>query len=223
MNIHVHPSVDDLAHRAATIIESAISTHDDINLGVAGGSTPRLVHGLLAERPIDWNRVTAWMTDERWVEPDHPDSNQQMVRETLADLVDVRFLAPDTTLHDPATSAAAYEATLVGGGIGSERHSIVMLGLGTDGHTASLFPGTEALRTTGRSYVANWVPDLGAWRLTATYDLLALADRVMFLVTGEGKAEVMARIASGEEYPASAVTSRGEVEWLVDREAASLL
>ena len=223
MNIHVHPSVDDLAHTAASIIESAISTHDDINLGVAGGSTPRLVHGLLAERPIDWNRVTAWMTDERWVGPDHPDSNQRMVRETLAGLVDVRFLAPDTTLQDPATSAAAFEAALVGGGIVSERHSIVMLGLGTDGHTASLFPDTDALTARGQSYVANWVPALETWRLTATYELLALADRVMFLVTGGAKAGVMAQIAAGEEFPASAVTARGEVEWLVDREAAALL
>lgn len=223
MNIHVYPSVEDLAHNAATIVESAISIHGDINLGLAGGSTPRLIHELLADRSIEWNHVTAWMSDERWVPSDHQDCNQKMARETLIDRVGAKFLAPDTDLEEPAASASAFERTLAEAGVGSDRYSIAMLGLGTDGHTASLFPGTEALLATGRNYVANWVPALDTWRLTATYDLLATVDKILFLVGGLAKAEVMARIAAGEDYPASAVEARGTVEWLVDRDAASLL
>lgn len=223
MNIQVFPSIDDLAHNAATVIESAVSTHTDINLGLAGGATPRRIHQLLADRSIEWDGVTTWISDERWVAPDHEDSNQRMARETLVDAVGVRFLAPDTTLGDPATAATAFEATLSEAGVGSDRYSIVMLGLGTDGHTASLFPGTEALSVTERTYVENWVPALDTWRLTATYELLADTDRILFLVGGGGKAEIIARIADGEHFPASGVTARSKVDWLIDRDAASLL
>lgn len=223
MNIHVYPSIDDLAHNAATIVEAAVSTHTDISLGLAGGSTPRLIHELLGQRPIDWSGVTTWMSDERWLPPDDEESNQRMARETLVDRVGVKFVAPDTTLSDPGSAAADFEMALSEAGIGSQRYSIVMLGLGTDGHTASLFPGTDALTTTNRMYVENWVPSLDTWRLTATYDLLATVDRILFLVAGTAKADIMARIAAGGDYPASAVTARSNVEWLVDREAASLL
>lgn len=223
MNITVYRDIEDVAEATAALVADAIEASPDLSLGLAGGSTPRLVHQLLAQRDMAWGGVTAWMTDERWVPPEHDDSNQRMARETLVDVTGVSFLAPDTSGEDPHAAALAFEHTLRTAGIGEGRHSVVMLGMGPDGHTASLFPGTEALTVTGRRYVANWVEVHDTWRLTATYDLLNRSDAVLFLVTGRSKAEMVQGIVDGEPVPAARVKPRGVVRWLLDEEAASLL
>ncbi len=105
----------------------------------------------------------------------------------------------------------------------TDQRSIVFLGLGADGHTASLFPGTTALAAKGPSYVATFVPHMDTWRLTATYDLIALADLVVFLVVGASKADIIREISDGRAHPAAAVSAREQVMWLLDEAAASKL
>jgi 6-phosphogluconolactonase len=172
---------------------------------------------------IDWNGVTTWMTDERWVLPDDPDSNQAMVRESLDTIGRIRFLAPNTRLEYPSASARRMTRSMGCLMNRQPRRSVTMLGMGDDGHTASLFPGSAALSVTGSSYVANWVSHLDTWRLTASFGLLSTSDVVLFLVSGQSKAEVVARIAAGDDYPAGGVTAREHVIWMLDEDAASRL
>ncbi|KAA3641272.1 MAG: 6-phosphogluconolactonase [Armatimonadetes bacterium] len=223
MDVEVYATIEGVARAAADLVEDAIAAAPELSLGLAGGSTPPLVHRNLAARNIGWERVTAWMTDERWVPRDHQDSNQRMARETLVDATGVSFLAPDTSLNNPQGAALAFEHTLKTFGIGGDRRSVVMLGMGPDGHTASLFPDTEALTINDRLYVANWVDAQDSWRLTATYHLLNSADTVLFVVTGGNKAEMVKHIADGAAYPAANVDPRGETHWILDEDAASLL
>ena len=210
-----------LAQAAADLIEAEISPLHSTMLGLAGGSTPAATYDVLAGRTIDWSTTTAWIPDERWVPPDDDASNQLMARTALTDRVNLRLFAPDTTGDDPVASARGYSDMIAPLLAADSARSITMLGMGTDGHTASLFPGTTALRDTSDSYVANFVPQLDTWRITATFGLLALSDVVMFLVSGEAKAEKVAEIASGAEYPAGRVTARERVVWLLDEAAAS--
>lgn len=214
---------DGLAAEAARIIASEIATRDQILLGLAGGSTPRATYTKLTDEPIDWSGVTTWMTDERWVPRDDPGSNQEMVRSALRTDGRIRFLAPNTRLEYPVAAAARMTRAMRCLMNRRPNRRVTILGLGDDGHTASLFPGTKALAETGSAYVANRVPQLDAWRLTASFGLLAQSDVVLFLVAGQSKAEMVARIAAGEDYPASRVTASERVLWLLDEPAASLL
>jgi 6-phosphogluconolactonase len=223
MNIKVFDDMASLAVAAADHIENEISLADRLSLGLAGGSTPRLIHRELAGRQIDWESVTTWITDARWVHATHGDANQRMARETLVADTGVRFLAPDTTLDTPAESAEAFTATLLDAGVPGAPRSIIMLGMGEDGHTASLFPATRALNAKGERYAANYVPQLETWRLTATFGLIATADLVLFLVAGANKAEALRDIKNGSDHPAGRVTCHGEVLWLVDDAASQWL
>ena len=223
MDIVILPDAASLAVKAADIVEESISENGRLMLGLAGGSTPRSTHEQLASRSIDWSDVTAWIADERWVPPASEDANQQMVRESIVEAVDLAFLAPDTTAATPAVAAADYGDLVIPRLTDSRTSSMLMLGMGTDGHTASLFPGTTALGIDGASYVANFVPQLDTWRLTATFGMIELVDVVIFLVSGESKAEKIAEIAAGGEYPAARVRARDRVVWLLDEPAASLL
>jgi len=209
-----------VARYAAEMIESEITSNGGILLGLAGGSTPRSTYEELAGRSIDWSDTTAWMTDGRWVPPDHDDANQKMVRESLVGSTGVAFLAPDTTVGSVKESADAFSEQIVPIALSSSR-SIVLLGIGADGHTASLFPGSPALAYDGVRYVDNYVETLGVWRLTATFDLLATAHVVIFLVTGSAKAPVIASIAAGADVPSARVTARERVLWLLDEASAS--
>ena len=223
MNVAVYENIDAVAIAATDRIEAEISAADSLALGLAGGSTPKLVHRELASRQIDWTNTTAWMTDARWVSATHEHANQRMARETLVEATGVRLLAPDKSLASPEESAEDFTDVLVGAGIHRAQRSIIMLGMGPDGHTASLFPGTDALDAKGIRYVANEVPQLETWRLTATFDLIATADLVLFLVTGANKAETIREISTGSDHPAARVTCRGEVLWLLDEAAAAKL
>ncbi len=199
------------------------------DLGLAGGSTPRPVHRHLAGLDLPWTQVTLWLGDERWVPPDHEDANTRMARLTIADEVAARFVTPDTTGSDPAIAAAHYEITLRTvldtSAAGRVTPGLVMLGMGADGHTASLFPGSDALDRMDRDYVATWVAAKETWRLTMTFPALWAADRIVFLVTGADKAETVREIIDDEApHPAQRVAAgAAAVTWLLDAAAASRL
>ena len=213
-----------LADRAAEIISRLIadSPGPRTSLGLAGGSTPSLTYERLRSTDTEWTKVDTWLSDERWVPSDHEQSNARMVRNMLLDHVPATF-------HNlrwgkrrlPQAAAQEYSAALAT--VVGDRPDVVLLGLGDDGHTASLFPGTDALNETEAAYVANFVPDKG-WRLTATVPLLHAARHLVFLVTGSTKARMLAAVLDGEAYPATMVAAGAEnVTWLVDDAAATHL
>jgi 6-phosphogluconolactonase len=144
-----------------------------------------------------------------------------MVRETIAADTGASLITPEFSLGDPTLAAAAYSDALRTA-FGGEDPGLICLGLGEDGHTASLFPGTSALTATG-TYVANHVEQLDTWRLTATFDLLWRARTLLFVVTGAAKAPVLAAIAGGDGgYPAGrAAAGAREAIWIVDAAAAT--
>ncbi len=218
----MHRDSRHLAASAARQIGEAM-TAGKTAIGLAGGSTPRATYEVLRSMHLPWERTRLWLSDERWVPPDHPDSNGRMAVETLTDHVPASLLRPPWG-DDPDRAARNYE-TLLRAELTAERRNIVMLGMGTDGHTASLFPGTAALDApVDRWYVHNWVPQLESHRLTATRALIEAADLVMVLVAGAGKAAVLAEVLEGPpgRYPIQFVRDLDSA-WLVDEAAAGCL
>jgi 6-phosphogluconolactonase len=227
VNIEVFADVDSLAIQAAERIAGVLrdAPGERVSLGLAGGSTPASTYRELRALPARWERVDAWLADERWVPHNHSDSNGQMAAGLLLDHVNARFYRPRwAPWLEPAESAAHYEATLRSLHQPDAGPDLVLLGIGTDGHTASLFPGTKALAEGRRWFVANEIPNLDTWRLTCTLLFLRRAQRVVFLVAGPEKADVMARIEAGDEVPAALVANLvSDTTWLLDRAAASKL
>ena len=233
----VFADADALAEGAAVLIadlaRAAVAARGCFTLALAGGSTPRRLHTRLASPAIadriPWDKVQVFFGDERCVPPDDARSNYRMARETLLDRVPL----PAANVHriagedDPAAAARAYEQDLrrTIGGAGLPAFDLICLGLGEDGHTASLFPGTEVLHETTRWVAAPYVPGLEAWRVTMTPVLLNAAREVVFLVAGSAKATVLKRVLDGPHrpdlLPAQLVRpARGRVRWLVDAAAA---
>lgn len=227
MRIRVFGGAEALADAAADEVEAwlRVMTGPRV-IGLSGGSTPRRAYELLAERRIGWADVEAWLVDERHVPTDHEDSNARMIRRTLFDRVPAHL--HEVPWDEAAESAAAYEMTLrdilPAGPNGRPQPGLVLLGVGEDGHTASLFPGSPALDELERDFVAVEVPDLG-WRLTATLPLLARARRTLIIVSGERKADIVAEVLEGEsDLPASRVSRASrDALWLLDAAAASKL
>jgi 6-phosphogluconolactonase len=226
MRVRIFNGAEALAEAAAAEVAGWLSLPGNgRTIGLAGGSTPRRAYQLMATGGIPWRNVHGWMTDERHVPTDHPDSNAGMVRRALFDRV-------PATLHevpwdDDAPSAALRYEELLRRLLAHDdglRPGMVILGVGEDGHTASLFPGSEALGVEGRDFVATHVPGKG-WRLTATLSLLTRSRRILFLVSGEVKAPVVAEILGGDSDLPAAVVAREarDVAWLIDRDAASML
>ncbi len=212
----------------------SIAGHGRFCVALSGGSTPRGVYSLLAERPagLQWNNIFVFFGDERHVPPDHPDSNFRMAQEALLSKVPI----PAANVFriraelDATQAAQEYEDqlrsffTLKPGE--SPRFDLIMLGLGDDGHTASLFPGSAALSETSRLVVANWVEKFQQYRITLTYPVINHAAEVMFLVSGAGKAQILKDVLSGEgeKYPAQRVRPKnGVLLWLADQDSARLL
>jgi 6-phosphogluconolactonase len=231
LRVRVFDDTDILADIAATAIASglqaAMADHDGpVSLFLSGGSTPRVTYTRLVDQEVDWSRVHVFLGDERWVDSEHQDSNARMAREAFIEEIEATFHVLPTHFESPHEAADHYEETLAEL-FGSEqfRADLVILGIGTDGHTASLFPGTEALDETDKLFVANWVPGKEMWRLSATFRLLHHAAEVMFLATGEAKAEVVSQILEGEAaYPARTVMEgAADVTWYLDRAAAAHL
>ena len=225
----MHAAADEVVRRA----EEAVREHGRFTWVLSGGSTPRDLYRLLASPPhcdrMPWSAVHVFWGDERHVPPDHPDSNFRMAREALLDAVPL----PAANVHriraeepDAAAAANAYEAELRAFfPEGWPRFDLVLLGLGRDAHTASLFPGGTAVRERERLVVAPWVESQHTFRITLTPPVLNHARRCMFLVSGEDKAEALRAVLEGardpERYPAQIVEGRSL--WMVDRAAARLL
>jgi 6-phosphogluconolactonase len=205
-------------------------------VALAGGSTARAPYALLADPGAPWREALPWATthvffgDERAVPPGHRESNYGMVRDALLAHVPI----PASNVHrirgeeDPEAAAREYEDELRAFFGPSLRFDLVLLGMGADGHTASLFPGSGALDEATRLVVAPFVPAVNATRITLTLPALAAAARVVFLVSGASKAPALARVLAGgsgpEALPAARVRPRqGTVLWLVDRAAAPLV
>lgn len=205
-------------------------------LALSGGSTPRRVYELLAgedfRKDPDWPHVHVFFGDERMVPPDHAESNYRMAYEALLSRVPI----PPENVHridgvgDAGSNASAYEAEMRGlfGDADWPRLDQVLLGMGDDGHTASLFPGTEALNESRLWVAPNWVGKLGAWRVTLTAPAINAARHVTFLVNGAGKAGRLREVLKGARDPSRLPSqlirpTDGTLEWFVDRAAAEKL
>jgi 6-phosphogluconolactonase len=242
VEVHRLTTPQDLFHAAAEEVlraaTSAIEKHGRFTIALSGGSTPRSLYTLIAANAsasLPWDKMFFFWGDERHVPPDDPESNYRMAQETLLSKVPVPaaniFRVPGEN-PDAAAAADAYEQTLrkffaVAPGE-YPRFDLILLGMGPDGHTASLFPETAALHETSRLVVANWVEKFNASRITFTLPVLNAARCVAFLVSGMDKAaalhEVLEGKASAEKYPSKLVTpSEGKLIWFVDRAAASEL
>ena len=235
MSVEVFDDAGGLAEAAArAFVEEAtgaIAERGRFAVALAGGSTPKATYEVLARDhagDVDWPNVHVFFGDERTVPPDHEDSNYRMAREALLDHVPVGSVHRMRGELPPDEAAASYEGELiVFFGEVPPVLDLVMLGIGEDGHTASLFPETPALGVTDRLAVANPVPKLDTTRLTLTVPVLNAAREVRFLVAGAGKAETLAEILEGDadprEYPAKLVRPPGGPIWMVDHAAASAL
>lgn len=205
-------------------------------VALSGGSTPKGLYSLLAEQfhaSLPWQKIFFFWGDERHVPPDHPDSNFRMVNEAMLSKVPVSqenvFRVPAEN-PDANSVAAQYELAIkqffrLNPGE-FPRFDLVLLGLGPDGHCASLFPGTTALQEKTRIFVENWVEKFNTYRLTLTLPALNHAARTMFLVADADKVaalkEVLEGSAPGEQFPAKLVKpTQGTLTWLVDRQAAA--
>ncbi|MBZ0294994.1 MAG: 6-phosphogluconolactonase [Anaerolineae bacterium] len=224
------------AEHFVSLYEAAVADHQHFSVALSGGSTPKTLYELLKEemfnRYIDWSLVHVFWGDERCVPPDHADSNYHMTRLALLDAVDL----PLTNIHRmhgedaPEQAALDYEKALHDFfGQGEEvRLDLILLGMGDDGHTASLFPETEALDEVDRLVVANYVPKLEAWRITLTTKAINAAHHVAFLVSGHAKASVLQEVLEGprqaRELPSQLINpTSGGLTWFLDADAAQLL
>lgn len=237
MSVSVYESPEELteaaAHDFASKAAAAIEERGRFAVVLAGGSTPKTAYEILARdytETIDWGSVHVFFGDERTVPPDHEDSNYRMAREALLDHVAVGSVHRMRGEMPPDEAASSYEDELRGffGAEEFPRFDLILLGIGDDGHTASLFPETSALEVADRLVVANPVPKLNTIRITLTAPVLNTARAVNFLVAGEGKAEALKEILEGDadprRYPARLVRPpNGPAVWMVDQIAASML
>lgn len=228
------------AEKLVEHMRQTFSTRDVYSIALSGGSTPRGLYALLADdrklcRQIPWKRVHFFWGDERHVPPDHPDSNYHMAFEALLSKVPV----PPVNVHriraeNPDAEKAAKEYArdlrrffgIAGDGVPC--FNCVLLGMGSDGHTASLFPDSPALNEQKRLVMANWVEKLQSFRITLTVPVLNNADLILFLVSGSEKAEALRMVLAGDKtaarYPAQRIHPRhGSMLWLIDTAASKRL
>jgi len=237
-NLIVYPELQNFVDGAADFIvdraEQAIGERGRFTIALSGGSTPRPIYARLASADyrerIDWARVHVFFGDECCVPPEDSGSNYLMARESLLDHVPL----PPAQVHriqgeiDPAQAALSYEQELqsVFRTASFPAFDLICLGLGDNGHTASLFPGTAALREQTRWVVPQYVEIMATWRVTLTAPLINTARQIAFLVEGAGKAEILGRVLNGpyqpDVLPAQLIQPMsGQVHWLVDAAAAT--
>lgn len=221
MNLRIFDDVDALLRSAARTIQQQVQGGAR-TIALSGGNTPQPLYRMLGES--DFLRATpvTWVVvDERYVPIDDPQSNAGMIQRTLfaRGLPErQRFLRFRTELGDPARTAEEFEREWKAMKI--ERLDLVLLGMGDDGHTASLFPGTGVLQVEDRIAAAVHVPRLNAWRVTLTRNVLRDAGLRMVLAAGEGKRPVLQQVRAGGALPIATVTAGVETWWFVDRAAA---
>lgn len=227
--------VSEAAQRFTDAAQEAAESRGRFSVALSGGSTPGDLYRLLAQEPyraqIPWDRVHLFWGDERSVPPDHPDSNFRLADETLLAKVPL----PPDNIHrvlgelDPDSAARGYARALQDFFCGPRtRFDLVLLGLGSDGHTASLFPGSAALEETERlaAAVEAHYQDRPVYRVTLTLPAINTARHVLFLVAGGAKAGIVRAVLEGpgDSLPAQRIRpSAGQLTWLVDAEAAGLL
>ncbi|GAB4555328.1 MAG: 6-phosphogluconolactonase [Anaerolineae bacterium] len=226
MEIRLSQDLADLTWSVADYLmmqaNAAITARDVFHLAISGGSTPIPLFGLLAlpewQARTDWSKIHVYWADERCVPPQSKESNYFMANHALLSPIGL----PEGNVHrikgelDPQRAADEYNAL-----IASTTLDMIMLGMGDDGHTASLFPQTTALTETERHVVANFVPQLNRWRVTLTLKAINAASEVLFMVAGASKQPVLAQVLSGEgDYPAKRIAPHsGKITWFVDQAA----
>lgn len=238
----IYDDLETLARAAADLLvrlQQDVRPQEHYNIALSGGSTPRTFHSMLVSPPwrdqIGWESMQYYWGDERFVPPDDPESNYRMAFETLltkAPVTSDQVHRVPTERGDPAMVAELYEADIrrdmnvLPGQF--PRFDLILLGMGADGHCASLFPHTEALEVRDRLVVANAVPQLNTDRITFTVPMINNAANVAFLVAGADKADALAAVLEGsrdpDRYPSQLIAPEyGHIFWLVDRAAAAKL
>jgi len=235
----MYRDADALAHAAAALFvaeaRQSVDKRGGFRVALAGGNTPRRTYRLLAGPPyqaqVDWSKATIFWGDERCVPPDDPDSNERMAKETLLSQVPI----PPDQVHpmrcagSPEEAARRYERLLDARfGPGGASFDLVLLGLGENGHTASLFPGDTVLGERKRRAAAVYVPDQNLHRVTLTAPAINSARKIVFLVSGAKKAAVLKAVLEGPKNPSRLPAqliepASGDLVWLVDRRAGKLL
>ncbi|MGA3065756.1 MAG: 6-phosphogluconolactonase [Tepidisphaeraceae bacterium] len=235
--IQVVPDASALAQAAAeqilAIAPIAARERGVFSIALSGGSTPKILFELLASdswrNRFDWNTWEIYFGDERCVPPDHPDSNYRMARLALLDRVPL----DPAKIHrmkgeaDPQEAAKEY-GQLLKQKFGDDGLDLILLGMGDDGHTASLFPGTAALAEKEHRCVANFVPKLGVWRLTFSAPFINRARQVIALISGAAKAQRLERVLQGPRDPTNLPIqmiqpTSGKLLWLLDAPAAGMM
>lgn len=233
---NVYPDAGALASSAALLFidsfEKAVLEKGFFSVLLSGGATPLALYSLLSSKEysgrVQWEKALFFWGDERCVPPESPESNFNAARESLLSRIDI----PPENIHRikgelaPIEAASIYERELISffglGALAPLSFDLALLGLGKDGHTLSLFPGTKALEETERLVVANHVPTLNAWRITLTFKAVQEAKKAVFLVSGKEKAAVLKEVFDGKDLPAGRVRAK-ELFWLADSEAAMFL
>ncbi len=239
MHIAIYPDIDTLSQQAAQyvvrIASESIADRGRFTIALSGGTTPRKLYGLLGSEPyssqIDWKLVHIFWGDERCVPLDNPDSNYSMAQEVLLSKIpipalQVHRMPADQPDRDAASYAYTIEIQRTFGINGIPGFDLIQLGMGPEGHTASLFPHQASLHEKQRLVIPVSVPKPPPDRLTFTPPLLNAARNILFLVTGSDKADALQAVLEGEyqpeEYPAQIVRPpNGEVVWMLDRAVAA--
>jgi 6-phosphogluconolactonase len=229
--------IEAVAERWMALADRAISARGKFHVALSGGATPRALYRRLAQAPyaerLAWEHVHIYFGDERTVPPDHPDSNYRMAKEALLDHVPI----PAAQVHriegeaeDPHQAAAAYTTVLTGNlpltAQGVVQFDLLLLGVGPDGHIASLFPATPVLHERARMVEAVHVENLDTWRITLTLPVIDHARHVLMLVSGAGKAAIMRDVFATQPtppYPVQLINPQGALEWHLDQAAAAEL
>lgn len=238
MQIRSFATPESLSSSAAEFVcdvaQESLARAGIFSLVLSGGSTPANTYRMLAQvsrqRLLDWSKVEIFWGDERCVAPTHEESNYRMACKTLLDQISI----PEENLHrmacegDPTIGARNYEQTLRSrfSDQALPRFDLILLGLGEDGHTASLFPGSEILEERERWVAPTYVPHLDSWRISLTFPLINAASNVVFLVSGESKATILKEVLAAPAqaiYPAQRVAPQGELLWFIDHAAGQLL
>ncbi|MDB5250447.1 MAG: 6-phosphogluconolactonase [Segetibacter sp.] len=233
--LHISKTTKEVLNAAAEYFvktaDEAIAKQGRFTVALSGGSSPKGLFELLASEyhsKVDWTKVFFFFGDERYVPADHPDSNALMAKKALFDSLKIspnQIFAIDTSLQ-PKETAEAYQKEI-------EKHfapglptfDLILLGLGDDAHTASLFPHTEVVNATEIGVKEIFVPEKNVYRITFTAPLINLAYHIAFLVFGSSKAEAVRHVLKGDKeynsYPAQLIQpSNGDVAWFMDEEAA---
>ena len=240
-DLRVHKDAEELARAGAQLfIDGAAEAQHArrrFRVALSGGSTPKRVYQLLAapefSNKIDWSRVDLFWGDERYVPADDSESNYRMTAEALLDhapVPSVNIHPVPTEISPPAAAASAYEEEIrrvFGQPTSLPEFDLIYLGLGANGHTASLFPHSPALHESSRLVIADFVTEVNTWRISMSVPLLNHGRTVAFLIEGAQKAQVLHDVLLGprdpERLPAQLISPLGKLLWMVDAAAAALV